>query len=387
MPAGEPLTLTEQAAAAQSAYPALALAGLRPGANPTDSTRVLFTDPSLGADTRLAAFVDPYTGRVLGAEPVWLGYLPLSTWLDGLHRHLHLGEPGRVYSELAASWLWVVALGGVYLWVVKSRTERRRNRSGRLLRVDRSVSGRPRTMNWHGAIGVWILAMLLFLSATGITWSLYAGATVSDIRSVMGWQRPQLVTEISGQSYSGPIDLDAVVAAAESVRVTAPLEVTLPAQPGEAVSVTEIDKAYRLTTNSAAIDPATLVVTNAVDYGRDYSIVAKLADWGIRMHMGLLFGWLNQLMLLVVAMGLVTVIVRGYRMWWLRRPTRGSQWAVGRPPVRGGLRRAHPAVFAAGVVTAVGVGVFLPLLGVSLAGFLVVDAVLGRVKANGATPS
>ena len=142
-----------------------------------------------------------------------------------------------------------------------------------------------------------------------------------------------------------------------------------------------------MTTNSAAIDPATLVVTNAVDYGRDYSIVAKLADWGIRMHMGLLFGWLNQLMLLVVAMGLVTVIVRGYRMWWLRRPTRGSQWAVGRPPVRGGLRRAHPAVFAAGVVTAVGVGVFLPLLGVSLAGFLVVDAVLGRVKANGATPS
>jgi uncharacterized iron-regulated membrane protein len=130
-----------------------------------------------------------------------------------------------------------------------------------------------------------------------------------------------------------------------------------------------------------------LVVTNAVDYGRDYSIVAKLADWGIRMHMGLVFGWLNQLILLVVAMGLVTVIVRGYRMWWLRRPTRGSQWAVGRPPVRGGLRRAHPAVFAAGVVTAVGVGVFLPLLGVSLASSLVVDAVLGRVKANAATPS
>ena len=63
------------------------------------------------------------------------------------------------------------------------------------------------------------------------------------------------------------------------------------------------DKAYRLTTNSAAVDPATLSVTTVVDYGRDYSVVAKLADWGIRMHMGFLFGWLNQLLLLAVAVG------------------------------------------------------------------------------------
>ena len=87
-------------------------------------------DPALGADTQRAVFVDPHTGRVIGDEPVWFGYLPLSTWLDGLHRHLHLGEPGRVYSELAASWLWVVALGGMYLWIVKARNERRRDRVG-----------------------------------------------------------------------------------------------------------------------------------------------------------------------------------------------------------------------------------------------------------------
>jgi len=35
-------------------------------------------------------------------------------------------------------------------------------------------------------------------------------------------------------------------------------------------------------------------VKSAVDYGQDYSRVAKLADWGIRMHMGFLFGWLNR---------------------------------------------------------------------------------------------
>jgi uncharacterized iron-regulated membrane protein len=97
--------------------------------------------------------------------------------------------------------------------------------------------------------------------------------------------------------------------------------------------------------------------------------------------MGLLFGWLNQLLLLGVAVALVTVIVRGYRMWWQRRPTRGSVLAVGRPPVRGGYRRLHPAVLVVGAVITVAVGWFLPLLGISLAGFLLVDLVVGRVAA------
>ncbi len=327
-------------------------------------------------------FVDPYTARVIGEQPVWFGYLPLSTWLDGLDRHLHLGEPGRVYSELAASWLWVVALGGMYLWIVKARTARRRGRPGRLFRVDRTVTGRSRTLNWHGATGIWIVGMLLFLSATGITWSLYAGATVSDIRMSFGWQRPQLDTALTTHRPTGPIDLDGVVSAADTAGVRAPVEISLPAEPGQAAGVAEIDKAYRLSTNSAAVDPATMSVTSVVDYGRDYSVVTKLADLGIRMHMGFLFGWLNQLLLLAVAVGLVTVIVRGYRMWWQRRPTRGSHWAVGRAPLRGGIRRQPPTVIAAIAVAAAAVGVFLPLFGLSLIGFLVVDAVIAAVKAN-----
>lgn len=145
--------------------------------------------------------------------------------------------------------------------------------------------------------------MLLFLSATGITWSLYAGATVSDIRASFGWQGPQLDTALPHTRTA--------------VRSTWTVWCRRPTRPGcghrwrfpcrpkpnKAAGVTEIDKAYRLTTNSAAVYPATLSVTRVVDYGRDYSVVAKLADWGIRMHRGFLFGWLNQLLLLAVAVG------------------------------------------------------------------------------------
>ncbi|WP_024449136.1 PepSY-associated TM helix domain-containing protein [Mycolicibacterium iranicum] len=392
--ADRPLPLADQVAAAQSAHPGLAMTGLRPPSAPDESTRVYFADPELGEDLLRAVFVDPYTGRVLGDENTWLGYLPLSTWLDGLHRHLNLGEPGRIYSEIAASWLWVVALGGLYLWLVKAAGDRRRGRSGRFLSVDRSVSGRSRTLNWHGATGVWLLAGLLFLSATGITWSTYAGAHVSDIRTAFNWQRPQLNTNLLADAHAGhgghaaglegadpaTVDYAAVLDAADVAGVRRPVELTLPSEQGQGITVTEIDKPYRWTTNSASVDPTAMTVTGTIDYWRDYSLIAKLADWGIRAHMGFLFGLLNQIVLLGIAAGLLTVIVRGYRMWWQRRPTRGSRWAVGRPPVRGGMRRLSPLAIGVVAVAAVAVGWFLPLLGLSLLGFLVVDVVVGALK-------
>ncbi|KWX66761.1 PepSY domain-containing protein [Mycobacterium sp. NAZ190054] len=394
-PADTAIPLTHQIAAAQSAFPELAVTGLRPPAAATESTRIYFADPSSADEMMRAVFVDPHTGQVLGDEVTWLGYLPVSTWLDGLHRHLNLGEPGRIYSELAASWLWVIALGGLYLWLMRAAGDRRRGRNARILTVDRSVRGRSRTLNWHGATGVWLLAGLLFLSATGITWSTYAGAHVSDIRAALNWQRPQLDSALPGDAghagHAGhparghgaappPTDYDAVLDAAAGAGVRLPVEITVPADHGQGVTVSEIDKPYRWTTNAAVVDPGTLTVTAEIDYWRDYSLVAKLADWGIRAHMGFLFGLLNQLLLLGIAVTLLTVIVRGYRMWWQRRPTRGSAWAAGRPPVRGGLRRLPRPALCALIPAAAVVGWFLPVLGLSLAVFVVIDVVVGAVK-------
>lgn len=392
-PGDRVLPLDDQVAAARRSYPALTVTGVRLPAAENESVRVYFADPALAPDLDRAVFVDPYTGRVLGDEVTWLGYLPVSTWLDGLHRHLNLGEPGRLYSELAASWLWVVASGGLYLWLVNAAGDRRRGRKPRILTVDRTAGGRSRNLNWHGATGVWLLGGLLFLSATGITWSTYAGAHVSDLRAAFEWQRPQLDTATHGDHgdhapaaghTAGPqsVDFDGVLAAATTAGVDLPVEILLPAEHGAAVTVSEIDKPYRWTTDAAAVNPGDLTVTGTVDYWRDYSLIAKLADWGIRGHMGFLFGLLNQLLLLGIAVGLLAVIVRGYRMWWQRRPTRGSRWAVGRPPARGGLRRLRPLTVTALVAGAVTVGWFLPLLGLTLAAFVLTDLILGSIKKN-----
>lgn len=96
--------------------------------------------------------------------------------------------------------------------------------------------------------------------------------------------------------------------------------------------------------------------------------------------MGTLFGVANQLALLALAVALASVIVRGYMMWWKRRPTKASGLTAGRPPLRGGIRRISPMSVAALVVVAVAVGWFVPLLGLSLVAFLAVDVVVGSIR-------
>ncbi|ONM48130.1 PepSY-associated TM helix domain-containing protein [Nocardia donostiensis] len=399
---GPPRPLSEQVGAAVATRPDLALVAVAPAPGDGETTRVLFADPTLGESQRHAVFVDPVTATPVGESVVYgsSGALPTRTWIDLLHRNLHLGEPGRLYAELAASWLWVVALAGLLLWVRRVRARRNRNSAGWVFLPDRS-QGRVRTLNWHGAVGVWILPVLLLLSATGLTWSTYAGENVTSLRESLNWATPAVSTALPGATDTGPTpgehhhhdgaaasvapadagdriaQLDRVVVAAHAAGVTHPAEIAVPAADGTAFAVKERRMPGVYTVDSVAVDGATGTITARLPYS-DWPLMAKLANWGIQFHMGLMFGLLNQLLLLASMIGLVAVIVRGYVMWWRRRPTTGAgRFAAGRPPQRGGLRRAGVVIAVPVTATAVMIGVFAPLFGLSLLGFLLVDALVG----------
>lgn len=49
------------------------------------------------------------------------GLLPFRTTLDHLHRDLLLGNWGRFYSELAASWLAILIFTGLYQWIKRRK--------------------------------------------------------------------------------------------------------------------------------------------------------------------------------------------------------------------------------------------------------------------------
>ncbi|KOX10262.1 peptidase [Nocardiopsis sp. NRRL B-16309] len=379
-PEGERLPLHEQVRIARAELPGTEPDAVRPATGEHDSTRVLFELPESAASHRMTVFVDPYGGEVLGVMDTYgtSGALPVRTWVDTLHRNLHLGDAGRLYSELAASWTWAVALGGAALWV-SAALRRRRGRGGarRLLVPGAGTSpGRSRSVSVHGAIGLWLLAGLLFLSATGMTWSQYAGANIADLRERLAWTTPAVSAEIPNATPGVDAGVDTVLASAREAGLDGRVEVAFPEGPAAPYTVTQIDRSWPTSVDAAAVAADTGEVVDVVRFS-DYPLVAKLSRWGIDAHMGVLFGVPNQLVLTAVAVGLIVVVVWGYRMWWQRRPTRDRALGVGRPYPRGAFRSLSWPWKAAVVAVLALTGWAVPLLGVSLLAFLAVDALLG----------
>lgn len=389
---GQRLPLAEQLAAARAAHPEGTVVSIKPPVQPNDTTQIqLAVDPAttgVPADYTRTVFVDPYTGDVRGALTTYGMWMPLRSWFDELHRNLHLGAVGRNYSELAASWVWVIALAGLALWI-SQRREARTLRS--LATPDRTAKGRRRTLSWHGAVGVWVVVVLLGLSVSGITWSRFGGETVNSIQSHLNTTAPTLQTALAGGASTaaahhghggGETTLhgaDTVLRSAEQAGLQGPMWLTPPSEPEQAWQVAERQRTWPTRYDAVAVDPQSGAITDRVDFAQ-WPVLAKLTEWTIEAHMGLLFGIPNQIMLALTAIGLITIILRGYRMWWLRRPIRGSAWAVGRPPLRGALRRLPPLGIAAVVLLAVVIGWCLPLFGLSLLAFLIVDVVIASRK-------
>ncbi|MFD7228985.1 PepSY-associated TM helix domain-containing protein [Streptomyces sp. NPDC059881] len=393
--------LDTQVAAARKAHPEGTVTAVWPSAEDGATTRVLMSSDEVEEGKSLAVFVDPYTAEVRGDLPSYgsSGALPLRTWLDELHRDLHLGDLGRNYSELAASWLWVVALGGLLLWIGRKRSAKRA-----LFVPERGAKGRRRTLSWHGSVGLWAVTGLVLLSATGLTWSRHAGENIGAVQDQLGGATPVVAATLEGAAAGGDeheghgagghgdahqgadIGIDNAVAAAAGEGVDGRISVILPAD-GSGYVVKETDTLFPVNLDSVAIDPADARVMDELRFA-DYPLLAQLTRFGIDAHMGVLFGLPNQLALAALMIGLIMLTVWGYRMWWLRRPTKGRGLGFGRPIPRGAWRKVPvTALLPLAAVTAL-VGWFVPMLGVSLLVFLAVDITLGLVaRARAGAPA
>ncbi|WP_313370385.1 PepSY-associated TM helix domain-containing protein [Achromobacter animicus] len=277
--AAQPLAAQVQAAQSQVG-PGPRLFAVRPAPGPGETTRVMFTQPGMGDSEARALFVDPVTLKIQGDMVVYgtSGTLPFRTKLDYLHRNLMLGDLGRNYSELAASWLWIATLGGLVLWFA------RRGRDKAL----EARSPRLRARRWHGLLGLWIGIGLVFFSATGLTWSNWAGARVDQLRAQLGWITPAVSLKLpdagtpamaampeSGEHahhHGGqhdhaamapapdtvPVGFDRVLQAARQGGIDSnQLEIRPPRGAGQAWMVREVDRSWPTQVDTIAVDPTT----------------------------------------------------------------------------------------------------------------------------------
>ena len=384
---------------------------VRPAPGENDTTRVQFTQANLGPSESRSLFIDPYTLNVKGDMTVFgtSGVLPLRTLIDQMHSSLLLGDFGRNYSELAASWLWVAALGGIVLWL---GTRPRRQ-------VKKAKSGFALTRHWHVTLGLVLSLGLVFFSVTGLTWSQWAGNNINKMRSDFNWLTPQVITALNSSEPAAPadphaehhgamegmdmssmkmptkaasprvinqpnIDWDRVLDAARGAGINAAkVELRQPKNAEQAWTVTEIDRSWPSQVDSVSVNPNDFSIVDHVEFA-SFPLIAKLTRWGVDAHMGVLFGLPNQLILALFGLGLCSMIVLGYRMWWIRRP------AVAQLNPAQTLSSAWLALplytRSASLIVVLALGYALPVMGFSLLAFVLLDIQRWRKAQRAAQP-
>ena len=391
--AGPERSLGEQVSAARETRPDWSLTTVVPATGTRigggdETTAVTLSPPGgVGAEFGPAAgsvtvYVDPVSAQVTGeiAEEQRPG-----EWLRSLHSSWRLGPIAEPVTELAASWVLISLLTGVYLWWPRTRRGLRR-----ALRPRGHRPGRARARWLHSSIGMVLLVPLLALIGSGLSWTTYAGAWIDVARAQLG-STPAVATSLTGPSaetghehhsdHTGPGDsrpvggggeIDTVVATAAGVGLAGPVAITPPAGSGEAWTVARQDSRWPVEPTTVAVDPATGAVIDQVSWA-DYPLLAKATTLGIAFHQAELFGLANQIGLTALAAGLIVLIAAGYRMWWLRRPEGG----LGAPPPLGPLLRSAPVPVLLGLGLLL---VLLPILGVAFLLLLVFEQLVRALR-------
>lgn len=291
------------------------------------TTRILYQVPNQFNITK-AIFINPYNLEVQGQLPVYgtSGALPLRTFLDELHRSLLFGEYGRVYSEFAASWLGVFALTGLIQWWNYHKKNKR-------------THSRYINIKWHYIVGLTILPMLFFFSITGLTWSKWTGANIAELRHLLNSDTPSLSlaltptilnvvdphaehhmhTDIYDQNVSNTLnlkDFDHILTIAYQNGLSAQaLQIKPSYRTDRAWSIEEMNHRWPIQIDALAVDMKNYRIIDNLRFN-DFPLSAKLTRWGVDLHIGILFGLVNQLILVFSAGLILLLLVFSYRAWW-----------------------------------------------------------------------
>lgn len=388
---GDAALASAQISAALAAVPGSTFESYELPAAPEAAARVLLRSE---AGSR-RVYVDPTSLEILGSVSERDRFM---RQIFRLHGELLMGNRGSNLVELAACWTIVMVLTGLVLWWP---------RQGRGLAgvVWPRLHGGRRLLwrDMHAVTGVWISLVTLALLFSGLPWAKFWGDYLKSARRFTGtavarqeWSNDGGRSEAAGAAgaarggehaghaghggggrRSAPVELttadlaaiDIVAATVKPLGLDAPV-VLAPAPGGKGRWTAKSTTANRPRRVDLVVDGGSGEIVRREDFSTKHPI-DKLVAVGIAFHEGRLFGWPNQLLLLITAAGLVLVCVSA--VWlWLRRRDPGK---LGAPPPGISPRRSVPLV-----ATVVALGVLLPLFGLSLLAVLLLERfVLRRV--------
>jgi uncharacterized iron-regulated membrane protein len=295
-----------------------------------------------------------------------------------------------------------MVLTGFYLWLPSGRIGFAGVFYPRL-----GASGRTLLKDLHSVTGVWLSLLALFFLISALPWTKVWGSSFKYLRSIgaerevrQDWttgpasargQRQEMfnvaqprqseaedehaahrahqnddATKPADNPYTIGFDKIAVrvfpLSLPEPVLIAPPS----PASPNWVVRSDTQNRPQRVTLE---FDPKSFQLVKQSSFG-DRPLIDRVIGVGVAAHEGQLFGWPNQLLGLLTALGFLALVVTSTLMWWRRRP----MGALGAPPEILPRRR-----LAAGMIGLIAViGVLLPTLGLSLLATLGIEAVIRR---------
>lgn len=311
-----------------------------------------------------------------------------------LHGELLLGDAGSMLIELAASWMIVLIITGLYLWWPRTA-----NGLAGVVYPRLSRDGRTFWRDLHAVTGLWVAFFVLFILVSGLPWAKSWGGMLKQVRQIgqvsevkQDWvtSRTQEMSERLASNTppaakaEGHGDHEGHRTASMPVDAT-PLDVLMPSvqvqQLAPPVLISPPSKANGMWSARSNSQNRSLRATLKLDSNgaiitrEDFAqrpLLDRIIGYGIAAHEGQLFGWFNQLLGVITVLGVLLMSISCAVMWWSRRApgTLGAPRAVERKPLP----------VSVWLIIFVMAG-FLPLLGLSLLAIVLLEfAVLQRIE-------
>lgn len=387
---GELSTPEQQMAVALAAVPRATFTAYELVREKTDAINILVNK----SGEKIRVYVHPQTLAILAIEHEDMRFLRV---VHDIHGELLLGKVGSVLVELAACWAIVLVLTGIYLW-----WPRNANGLAGIVYPHFALKGRLFWRDLHSVTGVWISVLVLFLLVSGLPWALVWGSALKEVRTLSGtapqqqdWviagrtapasteehaehnQLPTIAINEHAEHHHGsagetafnPLDkivsLNLIVKSAQQLQLVHPVLIAPPSATS-AIWSAKSNAQNRPQRAEAYFSAQTGELVSYQTFAQR-QLLDRAIGVGVAAHEGQLFGWLNQLLGLVTALGLVAISISGFIMWRKRAP----EGVLGAPPVMPEAKIGFG--FAVIILVA---AILLPVLGASLIIILLLEKLI-----------
>lgn len=267
--------------------------------------RVFLLSPD---DKRSEVFVNPYTGKIMGARQ-WEN--TLFGLIFKLHYQLLAGDIGTIIVGIVALLLFILCITGIILWPGWNRLM-----AGFKIKWNAHI--KRVNFDLHKVAGIVTAVFLTMIAFTGFCWNFYEFTKPLIYAATFTPLPPDPVSQsIAGKS---PLRLTEILQKADAALPTAyTTYIRLPQAPE---GVVEVGKKLPLETteygdSQVYLDQYTgkvVQLKNALKSSR----ADRFLDAFAPMHYGTFGGLPTRILYVFVGLGLSTLSITGFIMWWYR---------------------------------------------------------------------